>query len=147
MPTEPPCEIINHGAITANDKAHDGALNVRGTESMCAWSFGYPGSDAGTYHYDVYTFTNTDSSAKCVTVLVDATGCGANKYLFSVAYLGSFNPNDLSENYLGDAGYGISSKQSYAFSVPAGATYQVLVEELNQNAGCDSYSLNVSYCW
>ena len=131
------------GSISATDPAHANALNTDGTPSSCGSAKTCPGIfPMGTYHYDAYTFTNTVNNETCVTVSVNAVGCG-NYTLFSAAYLNSFNPNDLCQNYLADPGTGTGTNLTYSFIVPAMTTFVVLVEEFNEGTGCASYTLTV----
>src|SRR5204863_3399525 len=100
-------------------------------------------NDTLAHHYNSYTFVNTDSSSACVTVNLDAGGCGVNQ-IFSEAYLGSFNPASLCTNYLADIGGSPDPSDSYSFNVPAGATYVIVVNEVDQNTGCPGYKMTVS---
>jgi len=73
---------------------------------------------AGTRHYDAYTFENGESNG-CITVTLDSE-CD----LFSETYLNSYNPTNLCENYLADAGKSvIGGPQSYTFLMQAGARF------------------------
>jgi len=65
--------------------------------------------------------------------------------LFTAAYTGNFNPADLSQNYLADAGASAASR-TYSFNLPAGAnTFTVIVYDVPPGAASGSvYSLNVS---
>jgi hypothetical protein len=72
---------------------------------------------------------------------LDQLGCPL--LLFSAAYLGSFDPNNIcSANYLGDMG--ASPAPAYQFTVPAGATFVIVVHEVTPNTGCASYTLTVN---
>ena len=81
----------------------------------------------------------------CVTVTLD-TACSGLSDIYSVAYLGSYDPNNIGANYLADSGNSPHPNGSYSFSVPAGATYVVVVHELNANGGCAAYTLTVNNC-
>ena len=86
----------------------------------------------------MYNFTNT-GPATCVTVYLD-NPCGT---LFSVSYLGSYDTNNLCNNYLGDIGNNVSSA-SYSFSIPAQTNFIVVVNEVPlAGPGCD-YTLLVT---
>ena len=52
--------------------------------------------------------------------MADATGCGGNA-IHSVAYLGSFDPNEVCANYLADIGDSPHPTGEYSFEVPTGA--------------------------
>ncbi|MEO8285779.1 MAG: S-layer homology domain-containing protein [Chloroflexota bacterium] len=97
-------------------------------------------------HYDSYSYTNNTNQAQCVTVQLDAGSCTGQRYLFSAAYLGEFNPNNMCANYLADIGASPNPVGSYAFTVPAGANFVVVVHEVTTGAGCPGYALTVSSC-
>jgi hypothetical protein len=59
-----------------------------------------------------------------------------------VSYLNSFDPTNITTNYIADAGNSTSIME-YAFNVPAGGTFVVVVHELS-NAGCSNYMVTVS---
>ena len=70
-----------------------------------------------------------------------AVGAG---YLFSAAYLDSFDPGDLSANYLADIGISPNPRGSYSFAVPAGATFVVVVHTISTATECSGYAVTVS---
>jgi hypothetical protein len=134
------------GSITGGDPGHADFLDVQGSASACGTAQGCPGtgSDPGPYHYDNYTFTNSSGSSRCITVDVNATGCGTLGIVVA-AYLTSFNPNNLCANYLADTGgTAIGGNTTFGFDVPAGATFVLDVEEWQPNIGCGSYSLTIN---
>ena len=141
------CSVLEQftGSITNNDPGHFDVLNADGVASSCAAPKECPGLFGGptTYHYDSYTFTNNSSSRRCITVALDGSSCGTVG-IFSVAYLGSFNLNDLCVNYLADVGRDVNGADSYSFEVPNGMSFKVLVEEYWPWQGCASYTLAVS---
>ncbi len=134
------------GAISASDATQAGRLLRDYKPSVCATPKTMPGlSSTSARHYDVYNFTNTSGAARCVTVSLNSACTGIHD-IFSVAYLGSFDPNNITANYLGDSGNSPRPDASYSFTVPAGANYAVVVHELNANAGCGAYTVTVSGC-
>jgi hypothetical protein len=71
-----------------------------------------------------------------------ASGCGAN--LFGATYLGAFNPANVCQNFLGDA-RGISpGSVSWAFRIPAGQSFDLVLHEVVRGTGCASYRATVS---
>jgi hypothetical protein len=136
------------GSISADDPMQVGRLHRDGTRSEC----GMPGScpqlaDSSLHHYDAYTFTNGTGEAACFNVDLHAgEGCTGNTPIFSAVYLHSFNPADLCTNYLADIGTSPNPSALYSFTVPAGATFVVVVHELEPGAGCLGYSLAASSC-
>src|SRR5205823_4061836 len=85
-----------------------------GTET-CATS-----GDPTSFRYDAYTFTNTGSAA-CVTIDTN-TACNADHAIFTSAYLGSFDPNNLCTNWVGDSGFPPDPDQAFHVEVPGGQT-------------------------
>ncbi len=128
--------------------ATTGALTIRhfrdGIPSGCGTAKAFPGtSTPGNHQYDAYAFqTCANSGPTCVTVTLSAAN-GVN--LFSAAYLGSFNPANLAQNYIADAG-GSNTTVSYSFSLPAGPqTFVVVVEDVPVGPASNSpYTLSVS---
>jgi len=60
------------------------------------------------FRYNTHRFTN-DGPDTCVTVVLTVPCTGDTNELESAAYLNSFNPLDLCENYLGDAGSSVAA--------------------------------------
>ncbi|HET6980347.1 MAG TPA: S8 family serine peptidase [Pyrinomonadaceae bacterium] len=125
-----------------------GVLAIRhfrdGIPSSCGSQKAFPGtSTPGNHQYDAYEYhTCANSGPTCVTVTLSAAN-GVN--LFSAAYLGTFNPANLAQNYVADAG-GSNTTVSYSFNLPAGAqTFTVVVEDVPVGAASNSpYTLSVS---
>ena len=63
-----------------------------------------------------------------------------------VAYLGTFNTNDLSAGYLGDIGQSAAPYPPFSFQVPAGSNFVVVVMSHTNNLVCNSYTLNSLAC-
>lgn len=128
------------GAIDAGDPVQTGRLTRANGIASCGQPKSCPGAyDSVARHYDLYTFTNTSGADACVTVSLTSS-CGTEA--FAVAYLDTFNPADLCANYLGDAG--VSGSAIFSVTVPAGARFVVVVNEVTPNAGCAGYTLNLS---
>jgi hypothetical protein len=125
-----------------------GTIGVRqfrdGIPSACGSQKVFSGtSQPGARQFDAYTFTTcSNSAASCITVTLR----GANAInLFTAAYSGSFNPADISQNYLADAGASAATRV-YSFNLPAGQqTFVVVVYDVPPGpASGISYSLSVS---
>jgi len=121
------------GSIAAGDTTQADRLTRDGNPSSCAGK-AFPGVTAvATIRYDQYTFTNISGTAACIKVSL-----AADFAAHSVAYLGSYDPNNKATNYLGDLGIsypGNNSIASYSINVPSGATYVIVVTETALNAG------------
>ena len=128
------------GAITASGQIQDGRMNRNASRSDCASNKTCPGIFvSGTPRYfDAYTFLNGESNA-CVTVAITSA---AN--LFSTAYLNSYNPSNLCENYLADPGSSaIGGSTNYSFTIPAFGAFVVVINQVNVGDFGD-YTLTVT---
>ncbi len=106
-----------------------GRLFRNSTASICNPAKPVPSvEDADTqFQYDAYTFLNPSTSSVCVTV---NTTAGANNQILTAAYLDRFNPFDVQDNYLGDAGNSNQSR-SFSFIVPGRRSFVVVQSRVN----------------
>jgi N-acetylneuraminic acid mutarotase len=139
------------GSITASDPSQTDRLFRDGTASDCAVADPCPGpfGDPQPRLYDQKVFVNTSSSPQCITVSLSSGYCSdsGSDEVHSAAYLGSFNPNNLCTNYLGDTGLSTAGGdvQTYSFTVGAGATFVVIVNMVETGFTCGTgYALTVS---
>lgn len=131
------------GAITSTDLTQSGRLFRADPPSTCAAPQSCAVNDANLRHYDVYPFINNTASVQCVSVTLDPA-CGGSLYVQSAAYLGSFNPSGLCDNFLADIGATSYVSKSYSFSVSAWQSYSVVVNEVEPNTYCSGYKLIVT---
>jgi hypothetical protein len=139
--------IVNEGAITADDPDQTGRVFRDDPQSTCAAPTTVaPAAGTDPRNYDAYSFTNVSSSAQCITVELDPKTCEQTKFLQSVAY-SSFDPTNPTSNYLGDIGSNpaANTPKSYSFTVPAGASFVVVVHTSASNETCAGYKLTVSF--
>jgi autotransporter-associated beta strand protein len=98
------------------------------------------------FRYSTHLFTN-NGPATCVTVVLYVPCADSTNELQSAAYLTTFNPADICENYLGDSGNSVAGGSGgYSFRVAAGARFVVVVNEINAVdavSGCPNYSLQL----
>ena len=123
-----------------------GRLSQTGVNSSCAVPKPTPGVIGTTARaYDAYTFPNDTDSAACVTFTFPAS-CGVNQAIHPVAYLGAFNPANVTTNYLGDYGSSInvSAGGTFSVNVPARAQVVLVVHEIGTVADCPNYTFTVS---
>ncbi|HYP19552.1 MAG TPA: SBBP repeat-containing protein, partial [Chloroflexia bacterium] len=135
------------GAITESDPIAANSLYLDEVASTCAAPKTCPDVVGDKPGFDQYRFTNTSGAPRCITVALDGTDCGSVESVVSAAYLGAFDPSNSCANYLADGGTDsmwFTGPISYSFTVPAGAAFGVVVQELNSEAGCSRYILNVS---
>jgi hypothetical protein len=118
-----------------------------GVIPTCAAPKTFPGIlAAGPLTFDDFAFTNTATTPTCVQVTYRAlTGNGAN--IFSVAYLGSFNPANISQNWLSDAGLSPGAGQvTYSFDLPAGQTLHLVFNDTKAGGSFvgDTYQFTIA---
>jgi hypothetical protein len=78
-------------------------------------------------------------------VTVDTnTACTGTNFVFIAAYLGSFDPNNLCSNWIGDSGGSPNPEQAFQFNVDNGQTFVVVVSEVTPDAGCPAYTVTVT---
>lgn len=134
-------------AYTAFTGLQSPRLNRDGVLSSCGFQKNFPGVfGTGTRRFDAYRFQACSTAAtQCVTVTM--TNNSGDGTLFTAAYLGNFNPNNLASNHLADAAVSFPKgfPGSYSFTVPGGSQFIVVVNEVNQDGGLGSnYRLSVS---
>jgi len=99
--------------------------------------------DGQPRHYDAYNFTNTTGSTQCVTVDMN-TACTQANFIFTAAYTGSFDPNNICTNWIADEGESPNPQNQFSFKIDAGQTYVLVVSEVNAGAGCPAYTMTVT---
>ena len=146
--------VAFHGALGSNSATYPGSsgvqtgrLNRFNPASACATPKANPGTfDTTPRAYDEYGFTNNSPSARCLTFSFNmaCTDTQQIEQILPAAYLGSFDPDDIEANYLGDSGSSANSFNSFSVNVPANSTVVLVVPEVNAGAGCASYDVVVT---
>jgi hypothetical protein len=117
-------------ALTTNDATQGDRLGRDGVPSTCSGKTSPGGGFAGTKYYKTWTFTNSSGAPRCFTVTINAALGGAGD-IESAAYDQSYNPANLSANYLGDTGIsGLGTavgSATYSFTVPAQHNFVIVV--------------------
>jgi VCBS repeat protein len=134
--------LVTTGSIAGGDADQTLRLFRDGRGTTCLFNRPQTTS-AGTYDHDTYTFTNDTGGPACIFVDLDATGCGvATNQISMSAYLGSYNPASILTNVIADPG--LSTGQNFStsmnFSVAAGATYVIVVHNINAGTACANYT-------
>jgi len=135
--------LVTTGDISGTDTAQTSRMFRDGRGSTCLFNRAQTTS-AGSYLADSYTFTNSSGGPICVYVDLDATGCGvATNQISMAAYLTSYNPASILTNVIADPGLstGGNFATSMSFSVASGATYVIVVHNINAGTFCASYTL------
>jgi hypothetical protein len=140
-----PGPVNIHGAITSSDPAQptqrlfrDGQASACGDGDTCDAPIA-----GGPFHYDAYTLNNNTAVQQCVTVAVN-TACTGTNAIFVGAYLGTFDPNSVCTNWIGDLGWSPEPARSFTAQVPAGQNLAVVVSAVTANTGCPGYDLTIS---
>jgi len=123
-------QTIPSSILTTSDLTQSDRLGRDGQPSGCAGK-GCPGGGfAGTKFYKTYNFRNDGGAPACFTVTINAA-LGGPGDIESAAYLNSYNPANLCQNYLGDSGVvGLGTtipNATYSFTVPANSDFVVVV--------------------
>lgn len=150
---EPVCAVLAtattvNGTINGASPLQLGRVFRDATPSTCP-SKAYPGlfNAATSYGYTVHSYTIQGGAATCLTVNFDpnsgGTPCGTNAHMS--AYIGSYDPANQSANFVGDVGSSIT--QPFDFTVPAGATFRLVVTNTSSAATCNyQFSFTTSVC-
>jgi len=138
-----PTPIVISGSIETGDPMQTDRLSRSDIPQTCPASttcaiFG----DPTPHRYDAYTFTNTTGSTQCVTIDTN-TPCTGNQFIFIAAYLGSFDPSNICNNWIGDAGFSPNPDQAFQVDVDEGQTLVVVVSEVN-HSGCPGYTVTIT---
>jgi hypothetical protein len=135
------------GSITGADRVQTDRIVRDWAPSACGAAKSVPSLGDGLgHHVDSYSYTNSSATSQCITVQL-SSACTASNDVFSVAYLGAYNPAGVQANYLADIGMSPGQNggtAGYSFNVPAGQSFTVTVYEVTANAGCGAYTLTVS---
>jgi len=72
------------------------------------------------------------------------TACTGTNFIFTAAYLGSFDPENICTNWIGDSGSSPNPEQAFDVDVDNGQTLVIVVSEVTTDAGCPAYTLTVT---
>lgn len=132
-----PDQQIPLSQITTSDATQTDRIGRDGRPSTCSGKTSPGGGFTGTHYYKTYTFTNTAGAARCYSVTINAA-LGGPGDIESVAYDQTYDPTNISTNYLGDSGIsGLGTtvdKATYSFTVPAGHNFVVVVNSTGTTA-------------
>ena len=135
--------LVTTGDISAADSDQTGRMFRTITNTTTCLLRRTASTSAGTFDADQYSFTNDTGGPVCVFVDLDATGCGvAGNQISMAAYSPSYSPTSILTNLIAEPGgsTGQNFANSMAFTVPAGATYVIVVHNVNAGATCPSYT-------
>src|SRR5207245_101084 len=130
------------GSIDSGDPLENGRLTRSGIPQTCPATTSCAIFEAVQHHYDSYTFTNTTGATQCVDIDTN-TACTGTNFIFTAAYLGSFDPTNICNNWIGDAGSSPNPDQAFQVEVPDGQTLVVVVNEVF-GADCPAYTVTIT---
>lgn len=134
------------GSITTTNPIEAGRLFRDANPTLCSMRKSFPGlNDSNPRHFSAHWFTNSSGVDRCYAVAVNQA-CTGTHMTFFTTYLNNFNPADLGANYLADIGSSPIPTGAYSFTVPAGANFGIVVNEVTPNAGCNGYAFTLKEC-
>ncbi len=140
----PGAPTVVTGSITAADPQQTSRVFRDGVPRGCAGGLPTQAPIAGAYRHDVHNFTNTTGQTACVVVEYNFTGCGANTTQIN-GYSPTFNPANVLQNLVGSPAFSSTGGGNVLlFSVPAGASFALVVHEVTAGAGCANYTFTMS---
>ena len=141
-----PCKVFT-GRILNTDPTHTPRITRDGVHSACGVAKVFPGNfGSGAFHYKSYAIQNTSASPDCVTLSLKNTDPDPLKQVHLMAYSGSFNAANISQNYLGDIGNSSVSGavESMSVTVPGNTTIILIATEVTANTAFTAdFTINV----
>lgn len=133
--------VTQSGAIQTGDTAQTNRLFRDGRASTCLFNRTATTS-AGSFLSDSYTYTNTTGGPICVYVDLDTTGCGVATNQLGIAAYSTYNPAAITSGIIADPGLstGQSFGVNFSFPVATGASYTIVVHNINTGTFCTSYT-------
>ncbi|KEY18524.1 T9SS type A sorting domain-containing protein [Kaistella antarctica] len=129
------CKVFT-GRILPTDPTHSPRITRDGIHSACGTAKVYPGDfGSGAFHYKSYSLQNTSATPDCVTLSLKNTDPDGLKQVHLMAYTGSFNPANISQNYLGDIGNSSLSGavETMNVTIPGNTTIILIASEVTGN--------------
>jgi hypothetical protein len=115
-----------------------------GNPSVCGTPKSYPGTiDSNLYSFDAYTFKTCRNG--CIPLDLNFPDSGISGTLFASAYSPTFNSDDPSANYIGDAGV---SAVDTPFGVPvsSGSNVTFLITDATNSDFGEPYTVAIAGC-
>jgi hypothetical protein len=134
--------VTVNGSLTPSDPQQTGRIVRDGDPSSCMGKTNTL-QNSTLVRYDSQTFANPTGQNACVTVDVNFNGCNFNTT--GIAAYSTFNPANPAANVVGDLGFSTFETGSFSFSVATGASFTIVVHEIDAGTGCPNYSYKISY--
>jgi N-acetylneuraminic acid mutarotase len=123
------------GDLTASQRIfRDGAPTSCGIPDSCSVV------QTGSFLYDQYPLVNNTGIQQCLTI----TATAGPEFIHFISYNGSFDPNNVCTNYLGDIGTSPSPTGSYSHVVEPGQTFMIVVEDVYEDAAFTNYDMTIT---
>ena len=130
-----PCKTFT-GRLTTADPTQTSRVARILPASVCGTAKPFPGIlNPGTlFHYKTYNVKNQSATSQCYTFNLFNGDTNSANQVFLIAYNGTFNPADISQNYLGDTASSTANAAGFPsvsmeITVPAGATVVLVAAE------------------
>src|SRR5829696_2328874 len=81
------------------------------------------------FDYAVFGFGSNVEEPVCVTVQFTTACTASNELMLSETYSPAYDKNNITTNWIADLGDYITNGSSYSFVVPAGASFQTVIDE------------------
>ena len=129
-----PCKSFTDKLISS-DPTHVGRIIRADPGSVCGTAQTFPGTLApgDNFHFKTYNVKNNSASSQCITFNI--TNPDPVNFVHLSAYDTTFNPADLSQNYMGDTGTSSYNglTQTMSINVPANTTVILVASEPAKN--------------
>lgn len=114
-----------------------------GATSSCTVPYAFPGVIAQTVPYRTYTYTNTTGLTQCGTFTMAPTDAGSNAQ-FAI-YNGSFNPADLTANYLADPGVSNISTNTLTCQATVNSGQTIVIAAFDLATPSTTFSITIDF--
>ena len=133
------------GAPGPNLPSHALQFARDGFPSTCAGEpLGGTPIGSGRRAYKSRPFISVVNESLCVTVGVTAPTCTGGDEVMSETYSPSFDPENITVNWVADLGNSPPTQTSYAFTLAAGARFETVVDEVLESANCGGVNVTWS---
>jgi len=133
-------EVINGSLDSENGPFQFSRIFRDAVSSNCNPPKAFPGTFGNAQqNYNIHEFSIANGDS-CVTVNYTSGNCETSA--LPVAYMNSYDPTNLSLNYLGDTGTNAAGLASFDFEIPSGNQLLIVVTSVDGPVDCD-YSFTV----
>lgn len=114
-----------------------------GATSSCTVPYAFPGTIAQNVPYRTYTYTNNTGLTQCGTFTMAPTDAGSNAQ-FAI-YNGSFNPADISANYLADPGVSNVATNVLTCQATINSGQTIVIAAFDLGTASNSLSITIDF--